>query len=94
MTNTIELTQSQREALIHMLGMGKHIHVASRGYRNQYCASVGGEDEKQLTAMAELGLVRRGGTINEGTSVYFFATEAGMDAIGMTKTQKKRAMGD
>lgn len=86
------MTKEQREYLVHMLGMGSHVKKRNRGYRNMYCASVGGKEEADLIAMAKAGFVRRGFTINEGTSVYYFATEAGMDAIGMSEAEKKRAL--
>lgn len=88
------ITEEQKETLIHMLGCGSHINKSQRGYRNHYCASVGGEDERQLEAMAQLGLVRRGAAINEGTSIYFHATELGMQMAGLTRKQIQRAMGD
>lgn len=89
-----EITKEQREYLTHMLGMGKHTAKSLRGYRNRFCAGVGGKDEAALTVMADAGLVERGRTINDGASVYFYATEAGMDAIGMSKAEKRRAMED
>jgi hypothetical protein len=84
-------TTEQRSYLTHMLGAESHINKKSWGYRNHYCASVGGKDERDLTELEGMGLVRRGFTINDGKSVYFFATEKGMDAAGLTAKQKKRA---
>ena len=78
MTSELVITDEQKETLIHMLGAGEHIRKSLRGYRNHFCAQVGGEDEAVLEQMAALGLVRRGVVINEGTSVYYHVTEAGM----------------
>lgn len=86
------LTKEQREYLTHMLGAERHIPKPTWGFRNYFCAGVGTNDEAELMKMAELGLVRRGRTINDGDSVYFHATETGMDAIGLKPAQKKRAM--
>jgi len=84
----MQITLEQRGYLTHMLGVESNVKKSNWGYRNYYCAEVGGKDERDLMAMAELGLVRRGHTINEGEDVYFFATEIGMDAIGLTVAQK------
>jgi len=81
-----------RSYLMHMLGAESHIKESQWGYRNYYCAGVGSKDEQDLMKLAEIGLVRRGFTINEGEDVYFFATEKGMDAIGLTSKQKARAL--
>lgn len=86
------ITESQKSYLIHMLGMGSNVRRCNKGYRNYYCAGVGLSEERDLLAMAELGLVIRGRESNDGASVCFHATEKGMNAIGMTKAQKKRAM--
>lgn len=87
-----ELTKKQRDYLTHMLGAESHISKRYWGYRNYYCAEVGGKEESDWNEMAMVGLVRRGFTINEGASVYFFATAAGMDAIGLKPAQKRRAL--
>lgn len=87
----MEISAEQRSYLTHMLGAESHIAKRLWGYRNYYCAQVGGKDDSDLTDMAVLGLVRRGHTINDGAHVYFFATEQGMDAIGLTPKQKQNA---
>jgi hypothetical protein len=84
--------QNYKGYLTHMLGAEPHIRQSQWGYRNYYCAEVGGKDEQDLIKLAEIGLVRRGFAINEGEDVYFFATEKGMDAIGLTSEQKARAL--
>lgn len=87
-----EKIQNYKSYLTHMLGAESHIKKSQWGYRNYYCAGVGGKDEQDLIKLANIGLVRRGLTINEGEDVYFFATEKGMDAIGLTTEQKNRAL--
>jgi len=84
--------QNYKSYLTHMLGAESHIPKSRWGYRNYYCAGVGGKDEQDLMKLAEIGLVRRGFTINEGEDVYFFATEKGMDAAGLNREQKARAL--
>jgi len=86
-----ELTKKQNEDLRHMLGVVSNVKKSNWGYRNYYCAGVGSQDEASFTQLVEAGLATRGRVINEGDSVYFHATEAGMDAIGLTLAQKKRA---
>ena len=80
------------ETLVHMLGAGSHIPKRNRGYRNRFCAEVNGEDYKRLMAMQELGLVVAGQYLNDQTMRYFYATEDGCKAIGLTKKQIERAM--
>lgn len=87
-----ELTKKQAEDLHHMLGAVSNVKKSNWGYRNHYCAGVGSEDEVSFTEMEKAGLVTRGRVINDGDSVFFYATEAGMDAIGLKPAQKKRAM--
>ena len=91
-TMTAIITTADRLYLTHMLGAESHIPKKQWGFRNYYCAGVGTDDESNLTAMVKAGLVVRGRTINDGDSVYFHATVAGMDAIGLTKAQKANAM--
>lgn len=87
-----ELTKKQTEDLHHMLCAVSNVKKSNWGYRNHYCAGVGSEDEASFTEMEKAGLVARGRVINDGDSVFFHATEAGMDAIGLKPAQKKRAM--
>jgi len=91
-TMTTTITTEQRLYLTHMLGAERHIPKKQWGFRNYYCAGVGTNDESNLAAMAAAGLVVRGRVINDGDSVYFHATEAGMDAIALTRAQKANAM--
>ena len=88
----LEKLNKLRSYLTHMLGAEPHVPKSQWGYRNYYCAEVGSNDEKDLIKLANIGLVRRDFTINEGRDVYFFATEKGMDAIGLTPKQKERAL--
>jgi hypothetical protein len=69
-------TAEQRSILKHALGLEgsfKHRHP----YRNYYCAEVGGEDDAEITRLVEMGLMRKGPTINDGRDYYAFVTEAG-----------------
>lgn len=90
----MKLTDKQRNYLSHMLGAQSHVSKSQWGYRNRFCAGVGSDDEGDLKVLAEMGLVTRGAEINGGQNVMYHATEAGMDAIGLTAKQKKNAMED
>lgn len=81
-----------RDHLRHMLGAGSHIPRGSRGYRNYFCASVGGYDHIVMQEMEAAGLVRAAHTINQGKSQYFVATLAGCQAIGLGKAATRRAL--
>lgn len=80
------------ELLTHMLGAGPHIARKMHGYRNYFCAGIGGGDYQALVEMGAAGLVKAGGTINDGTMQYFYATVEGCKAIGLHKAAIKRAM--
>lgn len=88
----MEITGAQRDYLMHMLGYQPPLSRNRIGSRNFYCTEVGGKEEAELMEMAEMGLVKRAYTINEGEDVYFFATESGMDAVGLTAEEKSRAL--
>lgn len=72
--------------LRHMLGVGSHIKRANWGFRNRFITSDGHDDLPSMERMLKQGLVAKGG------EHYWFATEAGMRAIGLTPRQIKRAM--
>ena len=82
------------KTLRHMLGVGDHIAKRSWGYRNRFCAAVGGDDQKKLQAMQRAGLVVSGARINEGRNVFYWATKFGCEAIGLTQTVIKRVFED
>lgn len=81
-----------RELLIHMLGAGDHINRRSRGYRNYFCAEVGGPDHQAMVVMENAGLVRRGYTINDGRDQIFHATLEGCQAAGLSRAATKKAL--
>lgn len=74
-----------------MLGAGTDKKKKSHGYRNYFCATIGGEYEKDMEEMLALGLVSKGHTINQGRDRYYHATLAGCQAIGLHKAAIKRA---
>jgi len=90
----LPLPQQWRDKLIHMLGAGSHYKKSQHGFRNRYCANVGGMDYQILLDMKDAGLVIHGHAINDGQDRFFFATEAGCKAIGLSKAATKRAMSD
>jgi hypothetical protein len=85
-------SQEWREILTHMLGAGKHVPRASRGYRNRFCTKVGSSDDETLQQMMNAGLVQTGCRINDVPLQYYHATVAGCEFIGMSKAATKRAM--
>lgn len=77
--------------LRHMLGAEEGWHPKRHwGYRNFWCASIGGKDYADLMEMAGKGLVIKGHSGEK--TVYFHATEAGCKLIGLTQAQIARAM--
>jgi len=88
-----DISERQLAILRHMLGAPvKRRRGSLPGYRNNYCAGFGGDDDSQLRLMAEAGLVVAGGAINYGADQYFHATAAGCEAIGLSKAATKRAL--
>ncbi len=81
------------EILRHMLGMRPDKPKGSYGYRNYFCAEVGGDDYIELCIMEDALLVQRGAAINEGRDRYFHATREGCAAIGLHHAAIKRALG-
>jgi hypothetical protein len=80
-----------QETLTHMLGAGSHIPKEQHGCRNQFCASLGSEDHMSMLQMEAVGLVVKGRRLN-GDMQFFYATEAGCKAIGLSKAATKRAL--
>jgi hypothetical protein len=81
-----------RENLIHMLGCGSHIPKRNHGYRNHYCAStIGSNDDYQsMVEMQKAGLVKAGRRTTD--MQFFYATETGCKAIGLSAAVIKRAL--
>lgn len=92
MTTTINAEWANK--LRHMLGAGSEIPKANHGYRNRFCAEVGGPDHADLREMEAAGLVVAGGLINDGKGQFFHATLAGCKAIGLSRAAIKRALED
>jgi hypothetical protein len=66
----------------------RHATAADRGrgrlgYRNYFCAEVGGEDERLWWLLVGLGLAEGMNTINGGTSRYFCVSPKGLKLIGV-----------
>lgn len=82
------VTDDDMHKLRHMLGVCDHKPKKTWGYRNYFAAGAG-----QVASMERLvsaGHMERGSKPHDLT--YYHATEAGMDAIGMSKAEKRRAM--
>lgn len=84
----ISISDSERRILRHMLGMGADVARISRGYRNRYVTPPGSAGFEILEGLKSRGLVEE---IPHGTWYCFHATEAGMDALGMSAEEKARA---
>ncbi len=91
---TITLTDRQKKFLKSALGAHPHVPKKDWGYRNHFCAGVGSQDQADLDIMVSMGLFKTGTTINNNQSVFYHATVAGMDAIGLTPEQKANALED
>ena len=72
--------------LRHMLGATERYKPTQWGFRNRFITSEGHDDLPSMERLHKQGLVAKGG------NHYWFATEAGMRAIGFTDRQVKRAM--
>lgn len=83
-----KVTDEDMSRLRHMLGVCEHKPTSSWGYRNYFAAGDGSLESMERLASA--GYVNRAASSDSLT--YYHATEAGMDAIGMTSAAKRRAM--
>jgi len=88
MTDTTEITEDDMDSLRHMLGVRTHEKKRTWGYRNYFAAGAGSIASMERLVVA--GYVTRGRATDSMT--YYHATEAGMDAIGLSKAAKRRAM--
>lgn len=84
--------QKHIELLVHMLGAGEHVRRSNHGYRNRFCAGVGGDDHRIMLEMEAAGLVVAGPIINGGRSQFFGATLAGCKAAGLSDAATERAL--
>ena len=80
--------------LRHMLGASDSTPPKRYGYRNHFCATIGGEAHITMLAMLDADLVLRGRKINDSSMEYFHATKLGCEAIGLHKAAIKRAFSD
>lgn len=79
-------TVADMDNLRHMLGVGSHISKRSWGYRNYFNAGEGHAAMPSLLRLEAAGLVVR----NPARLEYWYATEAGCKAIGLTPAQIKK----
>lgn len=91
MAMTTDKTKVWHDLLRHMLGAGSHYKKQQHGFRNRFCAGIGGPDYEEMLAMEDAGLVEAGVKINGGRDQFFSATVAGCEAIGLSKAAIKRA---
>ena len=84
------LTEHDMKCLQHMLGVSTHIKKRDWGYRNYFAA--GANQIEGMERLLAAGYVNKGHVSENMT--YYHATEAGMDAIGISNAAKKRARGD
>ncbi len=83
-----------KELLTHMLGAGEHICKTKHGYRNYFCAEIGGSDYGTMIEMERIGLVVAGRKINLGRDQFFHATTEACEAIGLNREAIARAFSD
>ena len=85
----ISTTKKQRDLMAHAINAERRIFDQVRArrqlkndeYRNHYCAEVGGEDDKLITALCKMGLMRKGHKINDGRDYYAYVTVAGVKEV-------------
>lgn len=87
MTVSNTVTDEDMESLRHMLGASVHIKKSRWGYRNYFAAGAG--QVESMERLVAAGYAFKGSKPFDLT--YYHATEAGMDAIGMSKAAKRRA---
>lgn len=68
-----EITDKQLDLMRHALGY----NYSPRHDRNMFCAGIGTDDHAEILKLCDVGLMRAGRAINEGTSRYYFVTEEG-----------------
>lgn len=77
------------DSLRHMLGVSKNRSKNLWGFRNYFAA--GSDQIESMERLVSAGYAARGVEVG-GSLTYYHATEAGMDAVGMSKAAKRRAM--
>lgn len=91
MTDNIEVTAEDLDNVRHMTGAVSNVSKRNWGYRNHYCACKEGPDMASMERLKAAGYVVQGR--DQGSSVFFHATEAGCKAIGLKPYQIKNALG-
>jgi hypothetical protein len=76
------------EKLQHMLGATEHFVRSKWGWRNHYCCGV--QDRAAMHRLVDAGLAREGNALL--SSVYFHATPAGCQAVGIGAAGTRLAM--
>lgn len=84
------VTAGDIDKLRHMLGAVPHLPKSSYGLRNYFAA--GTNQQISMRRLRDAGLVTEGGA--SGDLVYFHATLAGCNEIGLSKAAIKRALED
>lgn len=69
---------TERSVIEHALGIEYKKGRKRKPYCNHYCASTG---DALLESLVDRGLMRRGGTINDGTSQYYYVTDSGAASV-------------
>ncbi len=69
------LTDDHKGIILHALG----VSVRGRVYRDHYYTTIG---DPRLEGLVSMGLMQRGGIMDNGRNQYYFVTEAGAAAVG------------
>ena len=86
----IATTKEQRDLMAHAINAEDRIRdwprrhrrpYKDREYRNYFCAEVGSPDDQLVTALCEMGLMRKGHKINDGRDYYAYVTVAGVKEV-------------
>lgn len=88
------MNEAWLKLLNHALGVSPAVAKSLHGYRNRYCATIGGPEHAAMMEMEAAGLVQQGRVINNGTMQFFYATRAGCEAIGLSPKAIERALED
>lgn len=87
---TVEITKNDMDNLRHMLGAVPRRYPKNKwGWRNYFLAARTGEVHESMQRLVSAGLVRQGRDA-ESCGIYYHATAAGGEAVGMNKAAIKR----
>ena len=87
-----DITEREHTLMTHATAADER-RKGKRGFRNYFCAAIGGDDYKVWVGLVARGLAREGHKINQGRDQYFMVTELGCKLIGLSGKALKRAMG-